>query len=60
MDLESFLALLKRRFIECTTYTRCDKLFSIKVSKIPPIIAPALRGDHIFNTEQQKKSKVQN
>jgi hypothetical protein len=47
--------MLRRRWIECTTYTRCQK-FNVKVSDVPPVMAPAIRGNIIYNTEHEKNS----
>lgn len=54
-SLEDFLGTLKRRWIECTTYTRSEK-FSTHFSDIPPVMAPAMKGPFVINTETNKKS----
>jgi hypothetical protein len=47
--------MLKRRWIECTTYTRSEK-FKAHFSDIPPVIAPAMKGPVVINSEAEKKS----
>lgn len=56
VPLEDLLEQTKHHWVECATFTRCNKPFSIKASDVPPIIAPKLRGDVIYNTEMTKKS----
>ena len=55
IDMGQFLALLKRRWIEKTVYTRASKKFSISVEELPPFIAPSVASDAV-NTEIKKKS----
>jgi hypothetical protein len=47
--------MLKRRWIECTTYTCCQKS-NVKVSDVPSVMAPAIKGNIIYNTEHEKNS----
>lgn len=55
IDMGQFLALLKRRWIEKTVYTRASKKFSISVEELPPFIAPSVASEAV-NTEIKKKS----
>lgn len=48
----------KKRWVECTTYTRCIHKFQVHHSEIPPIMAPSIRRREVLNTEAQKKSTV--
>lgn len=57
-SLEDFLLMLKKRWVECTTYTRCIHKFQVHHSEIPPIMAPSIRRCEVLNTEAQKKSTV--
>ena len=56
-SLEDFLRNIKSVFIERITFTS-SKPISADVSafQVPPIIAPCLRGETVFNTEAKKKS----
>jgi hypothetical protein len=56
--LEEFLLTLKRDWIEKTTFSNelVGNVYSLNAADVPPIIAPALRGKEIFNTEMEKKS----
>ena len=55
ITLEDFLNILKRCWVECTSYTRTQKIM-VNVSDIAPVIAPAMRGPSVYNTEGLKKS----
>lgn len=57
-SLEDFLLMLKKRWVECTTYTRCIHKFQVHHAEIPPIMAPSIRRCEVLNTEAQKKSTV--
>ncbi|KXJ09785.1 HMG domain-containing protein 3 [Exaiptasia diaphana] len=52
----AFLQKLKKRWIEKSTLTRANEKFSVSVSEIPPIMAPAVLGQMLYNTELKKKS----
>ena len=54
IDMGQFLALLKRRWIEKTLYTRASKKFSISVEELPPFMAPSVASEAV-NTEIKKK-----
>ena len=56
MALGDFMERIKSKWVERTTFTRASKPFSIKSSMVPPIIAPQLSGNVIWNTELRKKS----
>ncbi|KAK3754405.1 hypothetical protein QZH41_011187, partial [Actinostola sp. cb2023] len=51
-----FQQKLKRRWLERTVLTRCLDTFEVAVSEFPPIMAPAVVGQKLYNTELQKKS----
>ncbi|XP_020905627.2 HMG domain-containing protein 3 [Exaiptasia diaphana] len=57
-SLEDFLSALKSMWIAKATFSNWSGVenLDLSVSKIPPIIAPALRGDKVYNTESKKKS----
>ena len=55
IPMDQFLALLKRRWIEKTVYTRASKKCSISVEELPPFIAPSVASKAV-NTEIEKKS----
>lgn len=57
MPLDEFLQKIKKHFVECNTYTRATKSLNFHVSEIPPVVAPKLSGDQIWNTEMEKKSQ---
>lgn len=56
MPLEDFMKEIKSHWIERVTFTRNSNSFSVKVSSLPPIIAPKLAGPVIWNSELKKKS----
>ena len=49
---------LKRNWIEKITFSNDAGVGkdAVDAADIPPIIAPVLRGDQIYNTEMEKKS----
>lgn len=53
---DDFQQQLKRRWLERTVLTRCLDKFQVSVSEIPPIMAPAVIGSKLYNTEIEKKS----
>ena len=57
ITLEDFLNILKRRWVECTSYICTQK--TMVVSDIPPVIAPAMRGPSVYNTEVFKNCPPQ-
>ena len=42
--------------MERLTYANSKQDISVIAQKLPPIIAPSLRADRVFNTEMEKKS----
>ena len=57
MPLDEFLKKIKKHFVEYNTYTRAAKSLNFHVSEIPPVVAPKLSGEQIWNTEMAKKSQ---
>jgi len=47
---------LKSVFVEKITFTSSKQDNTVKAVRVPPIIAPGMRGGKIFNTEMEKKS----
>ena len=58
VPLEQFIGNLKENLLEKILFcsTSSPGVDSIDSADVPPIIAPALRGAEIFNTEMEKKS----
>jgi hypothetical protein len=58
VPLEQFIGNLKENLLEKILFcsTSSPSVDSIDSADVPPIIAPALRGAEIFNTEMEKKS----
>jgi hypothetical protein len=54
--LEDFISSLKDICIEKIIFTSSNHTPKVEASKVPPIIAPSLRGERVYNTELQKKS----
>ncbi|CAB4020047.1 Hypothetical predicted protein [Paramuricea clavata] len=54
--LEDFISSLKDICIEKIIFTSSNLTTKVEASKVPPIIAPSLRGERVYNTELQKKS----
>ena len=55
--LEDFLLELRQQWIASIIFANeVDSHPAINASDVPPIIAPALRGSNVQNTEMQKKS----
>ena len=51
------MSSIKDTWLEKNVFAKANQGDVVYVaSSVPPIIAPALRGNHIFNTEMQKKS----
>ena len=58
VPLESFLDLVKKDWIERITFSNeLEKTtLSLNAADVPPIIAPALRGERVYNSDMEKKS----
>jgi len=54
-SLEDFLLEVKQLFVEKISFTASESNLPVKISDVPPIIAPALRGN-VQNTEMEKRS----
>ncbi|KAJ7339476.1 high mobility group [Desmophyllum pertusum] len=52
-SLEEFLGHLKSIFVERVSYTTSLQDNTIKAARVPPIIAPRMRADQIFNTKME-------
>lgn len=56
LSLENFLEKMKGIFVEKITYTTSNQDGKVVASNVPPIIAPSLWAQTVFNTEMEKKS----
>ena len=58
VPLEQFVGKLKENLLEKILFcsTSSPGVDSIDSGDVPPIIAPALRGAEVYNTETEKKS----
>ena len=50
------MTMLKSLLVEKTIFTRSLQVDTIKAVFVPSIIAPAMRGVNVLNTEMNKKS----
>ena len=56
-SLEDFLGNLKMKWMEKILFSNIDSIdLNVDAADVPPIIAPALRAEHVYNTEMEKKS----
>ncbi len=58
VPLEQFIGKLKENLLAKILFcsTSSPGIDSIDSADVPPIIAPALRGAEVYNTEMEKKS----